>query len=157
MGREGRWVGVDCGRIDLKGCHLLSLIVFLFPFPTTIKPQPSPTPSSFTFLTNCGGCRGAPIQFGIELGLQEGEKSDVASQCSDQSFSNPFALRIHPRSNRSERGQYHRLRDGAHHPIHVISNRKPSESKAHRRPMPMKRRLTKGTGHLFEKRRPRKC
>ena len=142
MGREGRWVGVDCGRIDLKGCHLLSLIVFLFPFPTTIKPQPSPTPSSFTF--------------GIELGLQEGEKSDVASQCLDQSFSNPFALRIHPRSNRSERGQYHRLRDGALYLIHVISNRKPTESKARRRSDPMKRQLTKGTGHLFEKRRPRK-
>ena len=147
---------MDCGRIDLKGCHLLSLIVFLFPFPTTKKRQPLSTPSSFTFLANCGDCRGAPIQFGIELGLQEGVKSDVVSQCLDQNFSSPFELRIHLSSNRSERGQYHRLHNGAHHPIHVISNRKPSESKARRRSDPMKRQLTKGTGHLFEKRRPRK-
>ncbi|KIJ92217.1 hypothetical protein K443DRAFT_113919, partial [Laccaria amethystina LaAM-08-1] len=43
------------------------------------------------------------FDFGIELGHQEGEKSDVVSQCSDQSFSSPFASRIHP-SSRSERG-----------------------------------------------------
>ena len=36
------------------------------------------------------------FDFGIELRLQEGEKSDVASQCLDQSFSSPFALRIRP-------------------------------------------------------------
>lgn len=40
----------------------------------------------------------------IELGHQEGEKSDVVSQWLDQSFSSPFALRIHPSSKRSERG-----------------------------------------------------
>ena len=153
MGREGRWVGVDCGRIDLKDCHLLSLIVFLFPFPTTKKPQPSPTPSSFTFLTNCGGCRGAPIQFGIKLGFQEGEKSDVVSQCFDRSFSSPFTLRIHPSSKRSPRITSSATRWCS--PSHL--NRKPSEPKARRRSNPMKRRLTKGTSHLSEKRRPRKC
>lgn len=44
------------------------------------------------------------FDLGIELGHQEGEKSDVVSQWLDQSFSSPFALRIHPSSKRSERG-----------------------------------------------------
>ncbi|KIJ97378.1 hypothetical protein K443DRAFT_105801, partial [Laccaria amethystina LaAM-08-1] len=41
------------------------------------------------------------FNFDIELGLEEGEKSDVVSQCLDQSFSSPFALGIHSSSKRS--------------------------------------------------------
>ncbi|KIK06287.1 hypothetical protein K443DRAFT_89816 [Laccaria amethystina LaAM-08-1] len=46
------------------------------------------------------------LQFdtGIELGLEGGEKSDVVSQCLDQSFSSSFALQIHPSSKRYQRG-----------------------------------------------------
>ncbi|KIJ97759.1 hypothetical protein K443DRAFT_105187 [Laccaria amethystina LaAM-08-1] len=43
------------------------------------------------------------FNFDIELGLEEGEKSDVVSQCLDQSFSSRFALRIQPSSKRSAR------------------------------------------------------
>jgi hypothetical protein len=51
------------------------------------------------------------FDFDIDLGLEEGENSDVVSQRLDQTFSIPFALRIHPSSKRSQRIQYHRLRD----------------------------------------------
>ena len=38
-------------------------------------------PSSFTFPTNCGDCRGAQLDFGIELGHQEDDKAKVLSLC----------------------------------------------------------------------------
>ena len=41
------------------------------------------------------------FNFDIELGFEKGEKSDVVSQCLDQSFSSPFALRIHSSSKTS--------------------------------------------------------
>ncbi|KIJ95840.1 hypothetical protein K443DRAFT_65756, partial [Laccaria amethystina LaAM-08-1] len=40
------------------------------------------------------------FDFDIDLGLEEGENSDVVSQRLDQTFSIPFALRIHPSSKR---------------------------------------------------------
>ncbi|KIJ94677.1 hypothetical protein K443DRAFT_110020, partial [Laccaria amethystina LaAM-08-1] len=38
------------------------------------------------------------LQFdsGIDIGLEEGEKSDIVPQCWEQSFFSPFALGIHP-------------------------------------------------------------
>ena len=38
------------------------------------------------------------FDFGIELGLEQGEKSDVVSQRLEQRFSSPSALRIRPTS-----------------------------------------------------------
>jgi len=52
----------------------------------------------------CGVVEELQFDFGIELGLEEGEKSGVILQCLDQRFSRPFALQIHPNSKRSEWG-----------------------------------------------------
>ena len=40
------------------------------------------------------------FDFDIDLGLEEGEKSEVVSQCLNQSCSSPFALRIDSSSKR---------------------------------------------------------
>ena len=54
------------------------------------------TPSSLTFFTNYYYRQGALIHVSIDSWLDEGDRPDVVSQCLDQSFSSPFALRIRP-------------------------------------------------------------
>ena len=46
------------------------------------------------------------LAFNVSIGirLEENEKSDVVSQCLDQSFFSPFALRINSSLKKSERG-----------------------------------------------------
>ena len=98
-GRKDRWVGVDCDRRDLTRSAQFGgstsiredvdvrgtiEIVLLCPVPLTKK--------------KCGPRRGRlrsrspryvvivkelQFNFDIELGLEEGEKSDVVSQCLD--------------------------------------------------------------------------
>ena len=45
-----------------------------------------------------------PFNVSIGIRLEENEKSDVVSQCLDQSFFSPFALRINSSLKKSERG-----------------------------------------------------
>ena len=74
--KKERWVGMDFGRRDLTGLSAgLDGSTSIrgdvgsagpsksSPFPPPKKSQPSPAPSSFTFLTNCGDCRGTLIRF----------------------------------------------------------------------------------------------
>ena len=86
-----------------------------------------------------------------ELGPEEGEKSKVVLHRSNERFSSPIALRIHPSSKGSERVILSATRWRLHsHPR--ISNQKPFNMT-----FVVKRWLKKGTGRLSEKRRPRVC
>ena len=98
------WVGMNCGRKELKGLsaeleELTSIsgdvhvrgTVKIVSFPTTRKTTTLAdaifvhTPHELWRLSrNCNSISAS--------------KSDVVSQCLDQSFSSPFALRIHPSS-----------------------------------------------------------
>jgi hypothetical protein len=66
--------------------------------------QPSQSPSCSHSSRVCAIVKELQFDTDIELGLEEGEKSDVVSQCLDQSFSSSFALQIHPGSKRYQRG-----------------------------------------------------
>ncbi|KIJ94664.1 hypothetical protein K443DRAFT_29551, partial [Laccaria amethystina LaAM-08-1] len=63
--------------------------------PTTKKTSTLAAPLRSRSSLFCATVEELQFDFSIELGLEEGEMPDVISQCLDQSFSSPFALRIH--------------------------------------------------------------
>ena len=108
------------GDVDVRGtveiAFLLLLAVPTVPPPEKTSALAVPLHSrSLQIVTIVKELR---FNISIDIDFVEGEKSEVVSQCLDQSFSSPFALRIHPSLRRSGRGQYRWLHDGDSIPRH---------------------------------------
>jgi hypothetical protein len=88
----------------------------------------------------------------MELGLEEGEKSDVVAVLGSE------LLQSVPTANPLQLEEICGVVSATRWRLSIPSTSFPTnESEARRRPNPVRRRLIKGTGRLSEKRKPRKC